>query len=487
MMNCHTNFPVTKYYRQQLSNTFSKIDEDTFNLHIETSHSIVLDVKIDAAHIDQIMKLSWSPWKSNRSQKYYVLHGGTRTKENDPPVYLHQYVMQLNNSHPPRNNNVDTTIVDASIVDTCSASDNSQIEFSVDTCSASDNSQIEFSVDACSASENNKPPLNVGGSFSVDTCSASDNSQIEFSVDTCSASDSLIPSGTTFSVDACSASENNKPPLNVGGSFSVDTCSASDNSQIEFSVDTCSASDSLIPSGTTFSVDACSASENNKPPLNVGGSFSVDTCSASDNLIPSGIRLSVDHINRDPLDNRIQNLRWATQSEQNQNTDKRKRQCTARELPKGIQQPDIPKWVNYNVETIVQSSGQSYNRCFFRIEKHPRLSKWTSTKSVEVTPQEKLAQTYHYMMKMGESFEFIPEYIQTIIDKKKFDDDTLMEENGFILKRSMIPKYVNFVKATERRGCKFEIAIPSTKRISTKGAKSITLEEKFNEMMMKLI
>ena len=379
MMNCHTNFPVTKYYRQQLSNTFSKIDEDTFNLHIETSHSIVLDVKIDAAHIDQIMKLSWSPWKSNRSQKYYVLHGGTRTKENDPPVYLHQYVMQLNNSHPPRNNNVDTTIVDASIVDTCSASDNSQIEFSVDTCSASDNSQIEFSVDACSASENNKPPLNVGGSFSV------------------------------------------------------------------------------------------------------------DTCSASDNLIPSGIRLSVDHINRDPLDNRIQNLRWATQSEQNQNTDKRKRQCTARELPKGIQQPDIPKWVNYNVETIVQSSGQSYNRCFFRIEKHPRLSKWTSTKSVEVTPQEKLAQTYHYMMKMGESFEFIPEYIQTIIDKKKFDDDTLMEENGFILKRSMIPKYVNFVKATERRGCKFEIAIPSTKRISTKGAKSITLEEKFNEMMMKLI
>ena len=451
MMNCHTNFPVTKYYRQQLSNTFSKIDEDTFNLHIETSHSIVLDVKIDAAHIDQIMKLSWSPWKSNRSQKYYVLHGGTRTKENDPPVYLHQYVMQLNNSHPPRNNNVDTTIVDASIVDTCSASDNSQIEFSVDTCSASDNSQIEFSVDACSASENNKPPLNVGGSFSVDTCSASDNSQIEFSVDTCSASDSLIPSGTRLSVDTCSASDN------------------------------------LVPSGTRLSVDTCSASENNKPPLNVGGSFSVDTCSASDNLIPSGIRLSVDHINRDPLDNRIQNLRWATQSEQNQNTDKRKRQCTARELPKGIQQPDIPKWVNYNVETIVQSSGQSYNRCFFRIEKHPRLSKWTSTKSVEVTPQEKLAQTYHYMMKMGESFEFIPEYIQTIIDKKKFDDDTLMEENGFILKRSMIPKYVNFVKATERRGCKFEIAIPSTKRISTKGAKSITLEEKFNEMMMKLI
>ena len=384
MMNCHTNFPVTKYYRQQLSNTFSKIDEDTFNLHIETSHSIVLDVKIDAAHIDQIMKLSWSPLNTNRSKKYYIKHSHDNSNNNQI-LYLHQYVMKLNNIHPPEIYDQSCENDDSVVVDACSASDNSQIEFSVDTCSASDNSQIEFSVD---------------------TCSAADNSQIE---------------------------------------FSVDTCSASDNSQIE---------------------------------------FSVDTCSASDNL---GTRLSVDHINRDPLDNRIQNLRWATQSEQNQNTDKRKRQCTARELPKGIQQPDIPKWVNYNLETIVQSSGQSYNRCFFRIEKHPRLSKWTSTKSVEVTPQEKLAQTYHYMIKMGESFEFIPEYIQTIIDKKKFDDDTLMEENGFTLKRSMIPKYVNFVKATEKRGCKFEIAIPNTKRISTKGAKSITLEEKFNEMMMKLI
>lgn len=343
-MDSHTNFPITKYYRQQLSNTFSKIDEDTFNLHIETSHSIVLDVKIDATHIDQIMKLSWSPWKSNRSKKYYVLHGGTRTRENDPPVYLHQCVMQLNNIHPP------------------------------------------------TATTNN---------------TGDDHS--ESSVD-------------SFTVGSSGAAE--------------------------------------------YSVDTCGAAENVSPTF--GGSFSID------------------HINRDPLDNRLQNLRWATQSEQNQNTDKRKRQCTARELPTGIQQSDIPKWVNYNVETIVQPSGQSYNRCYFRIEKHPRLSKWTSTKSVEVTPQEQLAQTYHYMMKMGESFESIPEHIQKIIEKKNFDNDTLMEENGFTLKRSMIPKYVNFVKPTEKRGCKFEIAIPGTKRVSTKGAKSITLEEKFNEMMMKL-
>lgn len=374
-MDSHTNFPVTKYYRQQLSNTFSKIDEDTFNLRIETSHSIVLDVKIDATHINQIMKLSWSPWKSNKSKNYYVLHGGTRTKENDPPVYLHRYVMQLNNIHPPTTNN-----------------------------NTGDDS--ESSVD----------------SFTVGSSGATENS-----VDSHGAAEHLLCEHT---VDSRGAAEN--------------------------SVDTRGAAENPVPDGTGFSVDAYSATEYSQS------------------------EYSVDHINRDPLDNRLQNLRWATQSEQNQNTDKRKRQCTARELPTGIQQSDIPKWVNYNFES-------QYNRCYFRIEKHPRLSKWTSTKSVEATPQEKLAQTYHYMMKMGESFESIPEYIQKIIEKKKFDNDTLMEENGFILKRSMIPKYVNFVKPTEKRGCKFEIAIPGTKRVSTKGAKSITLEEKFNEMMMKMI
>ena len=379
-MDSHTNFPITKYYRQQLSNTFSKIDKGTFNLRIETSHSIVLDVKIDATHIDQIMKLSWSPWKSNRSKKYYVLHGGTRTKENDPPVYLHQYVMQLNNIHPP--------------TATTNNTGDDHSESSVDSFTVGSSGAAEHTVDSSRATEYSQ------SEHTVDTCGATEYSQSEYSIDTCSAA-----------------------------GFSVDTYSAAEYSQSEY---------------------------------------------------------SVDHINRDPLDNRLQNLRWATQSEQNQNTDKRKRQCTARELPKGIQQPDIPKWVNYNVETIVQSSGQSYNRCYFRIENHPRLSKWTSTKSVEITSQEKLAQTYHYMMKMGESFESIPEYIQKIIEKKNFDNDTLMEENGFTLKRSMIPKYVNFVKETEKRGCKFEIAIPGTKRVSTKGAKSITLEEKFNEMMMKL-
>jgi len=109
-------------------------------------------------------------------------------------------------------------------------------------------------------------------------------------------------------------------------------------------------------------------------------------------------KYSIDHINRDKLDNRRENLRWASEKMQNTNRKgvmpgtKYNRKKIAKSLPAGLTQDMMPKYVNYNKECYDKEK-QLY-REFFRIEKHPKLTKKciSSSKSSKLTILQKLTE-----------------------------------------------------------------------------------------------
>jgi hypothetical protein len=105
--------------------------------------------------------------------------------------------------------------------------------------------------------------------------------------------------------------------------------------------------------------------------------------------------ISVDHIDRDPLNNTWDNLRIATQQEQQNNSKgilpgTLKERSSKKDLPDGISYEMFKKYVYYNREFY--DKDKKKEREFFRVE-HPKLDKpWSTTKSCKITIQEKLLQ-----------------------------------------------------------------------------------------------
>jgi hypothetical protein len=105
--------------------------------------------------------------------------------------------------------------------------------------------------------------------------------------------------------------------------------------------------------------------------------------------------VSVDHVDRDPLNNTWENLRIATQQEQQNNSKgilpgTLKERSSKKDLPEGISYNMFKKYVYYNREFY--DKDKIKEREFFRVE-HPKLNKpWSTTKSCKITIQEKLLQ-----------------------------------------------------------------------------------------------
>ena len=188
-------------------------------------------------------------------------------------------------------------------------------------------------------------------------------------------------------------------------------------------------------------------------------SFVIKNMNPNDERI-NDKKYSIDHINRIRLDNRRVNLRWATQSIQNSNQNKRNRKKTAKPLPEEITQDMIPKYVYYCKECY--NKEKQLFREFFRIEKHPKQEKTiSSSKSSKLTILEKLEK----------------------IKEKLYNLD-----NNIVVKRELPPYYTiqNFRNAPHLT---FDRRINDKRynlKMKMKENKSLTEElERFNEKLKK--